>query len=402
MTNAKYFLSFRAQTHRELLAMSHVEEMPDEEFDKDIDELQRQIDDRSSGKSKWEFDPDAWRKMPLFMDEITEKDVLENEQCAGLSAMIYDGVPPEEIAEGRKKVGNQAITRALTPDQVNPQNHARAAIYAYTEGLDAECSDSKLNAQLYANRSMANFLLGNYGRGLKDAQRAVLLDETYGKAYYRGAKCAEKINKFPIARSLIEKGLATGVDDTAKNEFAALLELVKKGEERLNAASRKERLQQRSKAAATNNILKEITSKGIKVSTRPEVSSEQWAQLSSKKPYFDEEGILHCPILFLYDEHSLTDFLQDVPTDCSIADCLEGELMPFPWDSEGRYRTLDQMTAVYIVDDGVAMPQYHEVDLHYTLFEVMRSEKYVMPCLVPCFHIIAKGSEILKRWGIEH
>jgi hypothetical protein len=413
------------------MAQAHEDQPKDQEkggdaaYDEVIDLLQAQIEDRAeerknpgSGKgsakgveelddqglpkkkSNWKFDPDAWRKMPLFMDEITEKDVEENEMCAGLSSMIYEGVPPEEIAEARKKVGNDCITRALDPNQVRASNWARQAIYAYTEGLDQGCKDRKLNAQLYSNRSLANFLLENYGKGLADAQRAILMDETFVKPYYRGAKCAEKIRKYEIAKSLISKGLEITTDATQIAEFNAVAAAVKAGEDGSAAAAKKEKLKQRVEAAGTNNLLKEITSKGIKVVARPEVQSEQWNQLSSKKPFFDAEGVLHVPILFMYDEYNTTDFLQDVPTDCSIADCLESELMPFPFDDRGRYRSVDDLVAVYIVDDGVAMPKYFAADLSWTIFEIFRSQDYVMPNLVPVFHIVPKDSDILVQWGL--
>lgn len=38
----------------------------------------------------------------------------------------------------------------------------RMAIYSYTEGLNQKCQNSELNAQLYNNRSAAQYFLQNY------------------------------------------------------------------------------------------------------------------------------------------------------------------------------------------------------------------------------------------------
>ena len=146
--------------------------------------------------------------------------------------------------------------------------------------------------------------------------------------------------------------------------------------------------------------MRRITSHGIKMWPKCEVSSEQSAQLGGHKPYFDDDNLLHVPILFMYDEYQQTDYMQDVATDVPVIDLID-ELMPFPWDDRGRYKKLDDIVVVYKFDDCVAMPQYFEMDAAWTLLENMRQPTYQMPALLPVLHVVCKTSELLVQWGLR-
>lgn len=382
-----------------------------------VDKAMAEIEEIWSDKNRGSYkitDDEAWKRMPLFMERVTEDDVLNNPDCAALSDIIYKELPPTETAENMKEQGNKALQLALNPDklkamlqekhdlkQYNIENILRNAVHCYTEGIKAQSDNRKLNSQLYSNRSMAHFLLQNYGHGLQDAQRAIILDPDYTKAYYRGAKCAEKIRKYEISRSLIEKGLRTNPTELAEGEFSQLLSLIQLGEKAAAEKLKKEKMKARVDAADSNALVRTLQSRGVRISNFHEVSSEQWAQVGQKKPFFDETDVLHVPILFMYDEYNTTDFLQAVPCDASLAEILTEEgLMPFPWDDKGRYKRFEDMAAVFKIDDHVAMPLYYVADWHWTLFEVLRRKEYQMPGLIVCFHIVPKESDLMRQWGL--
>lgn len=383
-----------------------------------VDKAMKAIEDIWSDKNKGTYkieDEDAWKRMPMFMSEITEEDVATNPMCAALSSIVYDDADPEETAENRKAAGNKSVQLAMDPERLrailkehpeqiktsNIENILRSAVGSYTEGIQARCANRNLNAQLFANRSLAHFLMQNYGHGLEDSQRAIILDPEYTKAYYRGAKCAEKVRRYEIARSLVEKGLRTNPSDAARAEFAALVEVVADGERAVAEKQKRDRLKVRADAADSNALVRQMQNRGIRFSGRLEISTDQFAQLGHKKPYFDESDVLHVPILFMYDEYSTTDFLQDVPTDATLADILTEEgIMPFPWDDRGRYSTFDDIVAVFKIDDGVKMPQYHAVSWTWSLLEVLRRKDYEMPAMLPTFHIVPKASDLVKEWGL--
>ncbi|CAH3165303.1 unnamed protein product, partial [Pocillopora meandrina] len=62
------------------------------------------------------------------------------------------------------------------------QGEANNAINSYTEGLQVNCKDKRLNAKLYSNRATAHFRLANYVECLDDATVAVQLEPTLIKA----------------------------------------------------------------------------------------------------------------------------------------------------------------------------------------------------------------------------
>jgi hypothetical protein len=102
----------------------------------------------------------------------------------------------------------------------------------------------------------------------------------------------------------------------------------------------------------------------------------------------------------MYDEYSQTDYMQDVSCDTSIAELLE-EMMPFPWDDRGRYTCAEDLVVAFRIDDGVSMPRVYEVDPSWQLLETFRRPEYQMPLLLPVFHVVPKGSDVLQQWGLH-
>jgi hypothetical protein len=368
-----------------------------------IAELQAEIEEIWSKQGNYQVDDEAWRTMPLFMESLPEEDQFaDNPDLVALQNIKYEQTDPKEQAEKCKEQGNKMLIMSLNPEQTNQKNFARSAVRFYTEGLGVKCDDRRLTAQMYGNRSMAHFVLENFGHGLEDAQKAIVLDKEYTKAYYRGAKCAERVRKFETARQLVEYGLKTNPppSDVAVKEFHAVIEAVKAGEEAAVTREKKSKMQQRSSAADSSKIARRLQLVGINVGTKAEVSSEQWAQLRQNKPYFDEQNVLHVPLLFLWDEYNQSDFAQDVSCDEHVSDLVE-MMLPCPWDDKGRYQMIEGLVVFYKIDDGVAMPKYYRVDPDWQLFEVLRSPTYVMPTLVPTLHVVPEGSPFLENITFE-
>ncbi|KAK7194735.1 hypothetical protein NESM_000393300 [Novymonas esmeraldas] len=368
-----------------------------------IDQLQGEIDEIWNRRGSYEIDPDAWETMPFFMDKISQADIEKNANCAALASIVYDEVPPDEIAENRKEHGNRALNMALNPAQERRENLARAACYSYTEALQAKGKDVTLSSTIYANRSLAQFIIGNYGHALEDAQRSIILNPDYRKAYYRAAKCALALKKYDMGLQLLSKGrriTSPPMDDAAQSEFADLERQCTQGLERRTSEESKLRRTARSQAAKVSNVARAITSSGIKISPRAEVTSEQMGVYGNPQPYFEEDGLLHVPLLFMYDEYQQTDIMHDVACDTCAAELLD-ELMPFPWDDRGRYKKFDDIIVFYKIDDGVKVPQYYEVNQAWPLLEVFRGDTYEMPQLMPVLHVVCKTSELVDRLKIH-
>ena len=373
------------------------------EQEQHIDQLQSEIDEIWNRRGNYQIDPDAWEDMPFFMEHISEEDIAKNASCAALASIVYDEVPPDEIAENRKEHGNRALNLALNPSQERRENLARAACSSYTEALQAKGKDKKLTSTIYANRSLAQYIIGNYGHALEDAQRSIVLNPDYRKAYYRAAKSALALKKYDIGLQLLDKGRCVTdppMDAATTAEFAELEAQCRSCKEKKSAEDAKLSRTARVQAAKISNVARAITSAGIKRSAKAEVTSEQMGVYGNPQPYFDTDGLLHVPLLFMYDEYQQTDIMHDVACDVCAAELLD-ELMPFPWDDRGRYQKFDDIVVFYKIDDGVKDPEYYELHQGWPLMEVFRCETYAMPQLMPVLHVVCKSSELVERLKIR-
>lgn len=69
------------------------------------------------------------------------------------------------------------------------------AIALYTEAIEKNPN----NAVFYANRSISNLRLENFGYALNDASKAIELDKSYTKAFYRRAAAHMSLGKYKLA-----------------------------------------------------------------------------------------------------------------------------------------------------------------------------------------------------------
>ncbi|XP_078361541.1 tetratricopeptide repeat protein 4-like [Oculina patagonica] len=112
-------------------------------------------------------------------------------------------------AEDFKNQGNDEYRRK---DFIN-------AIHFYTEGIKVSCKGKELNAQLYSNRAIANFKLGNFHDSLNDAKAAIELQPIFLKAIVRGASACVELNQFEEAVTWCDKGLAIDKSNKTLLEF---------------------------------------------------------------------------------------------------------------------------------------------------------------------------------------
>ncbi|CAH0728578.1 unnamed protein product, partial [Brenthis ino] len=104
------------------------------------------------------------------------------------------------------------------------QNYNRA-IELYTEAIEK----NPTNAVYFANRSISNLRLENFGYALNDASKAIDLDKFYTKAYYRRAAAYMSLGKYKLALKDFE--YVTKVrpnDQDAKMKYNECNKIVKK------------------------------------------------------------------------------------------------------------------------------------------------------------------------------
>ncbi|XP_063387751.1 serine/threonine-protein phosphatase 5 [Cydia fagiglandana] len=104
------------------------------------------------------------------------------------------------------------------------QNY-NTAIELYSKAIEKNPN----NAVYFANRSISNLRLENFGYALTDASRAIELDRSYTKAYYRRAAAHMSLGKYKLALKDFE--FVTKVrpnDQDAKMKFNECNKIVKK------------------------------------------------------------------------------------------------------------------------------------------------------------------------------
>ncbi|XP_053614016.1 serine/threonine-protein phosphatase 5 [Plodia interpunctella] len=133
------------------------------------------------------------------------------------NAEITGPVSQEDI-EAAEKLKNEAN------DFFKRQNY-NSAIDLYTQAIEKNPG----NAVFFANRSIANLRLENFGYALTDASKAIELDRGYTKAYYRRAAAYMSLGKYKLALKDFE--YVTKVrpnDQDAKMKYNECNKIVKK------------------------------------------------------------------------------------------------------------------------------------------------------------------------------
>ncbi|XP_014359983.1 serine/threonine-protein phosphatase 5 [Papilio machaon] len=133
------------------------------------------------------------------------------------NAEVTGPVSQEDI-EAAEKLKNEA-------NEFFKKQNYDAAIELYTKAIEKNPN----NAVFFANRSIANLRLENFGYALVDASRAIDLDKNYTKAYYRRAAAHMSLGKYKLALKDFE--FVTKVrpnDQDAKMKYTECNKIVKK------------------------------------------------------------------------------------------------------------------------------------------------------------------------------
>ncbi|PFX30439.1 Tetratricopeptide repeat protein 28 [Stylophora pistillata] len=155
-------------------------------------------------------------------DERPATATQESEATPTISKIDVQNDPLRDKAKVCLKKGNIEYRKGQTNEAMN----------SYTEGLQVNCKDTRLNAKLYSNRAAAHFHLGNYEECLSDATVSVQLEPNSMKAIKKGANACVKLCLYKEARSWLYKGLA--IDENNK----PLLNLLDKTNTELKARKR--------------------------------------------------------------------------------------------------------------------------------------------------------------------
>eukprot|EP00811_Abedinium_folium_P001281 NODE_11170_length_1303_cov_5.836735.p2 GENE.NODE_11170_length_1303_cov_5.836735~~NODE_11170_length_1303_cov_5.836735.p2 ORF type:complete len:307 (-),score=108.62 NODE_11170_length_1303_cov_5.836735:198-1118(-) len=111
-------------------------------------------------------------------------------------------------AEALKLKGNERLKE-------NTKSAARDALECFTQGVECNCADVVLNAQLHANRAHVRILLRQFVEAVDDCRKAIALDPRNVKAYWRAAKASLHLDLCRNAEDFCDQGLAQEPNDAA-------------------------------------------------------------------------------------------------------------------------------------------------------------------------------------------
>ena len=337
--------------------------------------------------------------IPAFMTGTpTQEQIDASPELQAMQALKYEQDDPHEAALAHKDDGNYHFQKKLY----------KSAILAYTEALKCQHDDATLKAVLYTNRAASNYYLGNKRSALNDAVWALKMKPDHMKAILRGANCCFDMEKYDECIEWCDKGLNIDAKESK------LLEMKKKSLQLQKQKSRDERKQQAKIAKETKQrqeLLHAIKIRNVRLQREDKLqpSTDSEADLlfrsgQDAKVYLDAEKILHWPTYFLYPQHNMSDFVEDMNEKDSLLDHLSLMFAPdnLPeWDTTHDYQ-LGNLKVYFEDRENGSLVHVH---LDTQLKTVLSDKRFVVRGGCPAFLVVSKTtqfhSELLQKTPIE-
>jgi tetratricopeptide repeat protein 4 len=335
---------------------------------------------------------------PLFMEASDMPDnPFDDPDLAALADIMEEGTPAER-AENLKHEGNNHFREGK-----KMKRGYYNAITAYTAALDAGSPDPVANAVYLVNRAAANLALKNNGRVIADCKEALKLDPKNTKAYYRGAVAANDLRRSKVALKFARGGLKVDPTNSLLKKQITVAEKRIEAEriaaERQNAETARKRTELQ---AHTAKLMPEFLKRGIKIGM-PQFSTQ--AEYPVQVRIAEEDGLLHWPVMFLYEEHRQSDFIQDVAETDALGDHLEYMFPPSgeapAWDKEGKYvfGSIELYVELGITEPLPLFkkpknpkPRLLRLQLTTPIAKLLSHPDYVIPHF-PAVHVVVKPSK---------
>ncbi|KAG6378430.1 40S ribosomal protein S7 [Boletus reticuloceps] len=231
--------------------------------------------------------------LPLFMKSLPS-DSSDDVAIQALQRLAHDGTP-DEIAQSFKDQGN---------DYFKGRRY-REALGFYTQGLDAQPTDSTLQETLYCNRAACNLELKNYGSVLKDCSKALCINARSSKALYRSAAALLALDRLEEAQDCCDRCLVFDAHNQAVQSLRSRTESVRKAKDRQRQEN-EERLRREREE-------KQLLRIAFKERHLYPTSSPQGTLDNPYSPHFDSDdptrSTLIFPVFFLYPQYATSDVI---------------------------------------------------------------------------------------------
>jgi len=343
-----------------------------------------------------EENDDDWKQLPMFVESLPD----EPSSNVHLNALqsISDECTPAERADAFKDVGNDFYKAG--------KERYNDAIYYYSKALNVKCNDMRLNSAILSNRAACNLELGNYRKVIQDCTVAIEFNKDNMKAYFRAARAFFALNKDKDALNMCDKALLV---DAENKDIKTLREKIDK---RIKDTERREREKiekENAKRQELELLATKLYQRGMKLGSQL-FDMSQYTHSSDRKIEFDSNNVIHFPVVFLYPEYSMSDFIINFEEDHTFGDHLS---MMFPpdnpeyaqWDKNRSY-TIDKIEVYFETNwtkPILSNVPYKETKRwirikHTTTIEaVLKHPDYIIPG-IPIFYIVARGNAFYKTF----
>eukprot|EP00668_Euglena_longa_P040861 GGOE01053784.1.p1 GENE.GGOE01053784.1~~GGOE01053784.1.p1 ORF type:complete len:394 (+),score=95.04 GGOE01053784.1:77-1258(+) len=340
------------------------------------------------------------RECPLFMTDVPTdpSEIEKNPALLAMQNIIHVDQTPQEIAEQFRDRGNEALRMATG---VVGWRTARAL---YTDGLRQEGVSVELRRILFANRAQVELHLGNYGRCINDCVQSIKIQPSV-KAYFRCIKASSALEKWETTLEMCRTALKLPeMTEKERSVIEKHQETAQRGQAKQRAQDAEKRRKEKEGSVPLDRLHSAIRQRGLRTGP-PEIGGEQMATYTGDRQlaYCEEDGELHFPVLFLYDEYGTSDFVRDVSESTCLRDQLEPMFPPkgdrAPWDLKGHY-VLQSLACFFYWDHRQKEGQegYLEVDIDKPLGDTLGRVYIPVPQLILTFHIVPRGSSFAHEW----
>ena len=308
----------------------------------------------------------------------------------GLQQLKFD--PDEntsdELADKYKEDGNYWLKH----------KKYRIAIMNYTEGIKSKPENLELLANLFNNRSAAQFFLQNYRSTIADARAALEHKQDYSKAKMRILKSLMQLKKYEEACTEVQKFL---IEDPTNKELIDIQKIaITKKTEKLRD-ERKTQMMEKKKRQDFQTLVQALVQRKVKFEEvrKGNLSSDLTLEILSPKleplEYFpislDKQGNILYPAIFCYPEFQLTDLQQQLSELLTIQEVLEDMFAPSEDNAPQKYPSHD---AVNIFYENRLAAKVFPVDQQKTIKEIVSESNFRIFSGYLTFYVTPKNSQV--------
>ena len=286
---------------------------------------------------------------PLFMTEMP-KNPEENVHLVELQSLQYDGEPDKIALE----LLDNSIKELESYNNKKDFIDLRESMFDICNAIDYVENDEScdyIKFDLYYQRVQIQIMVKNWGYAVEDLLNAIkfipkmksddkekkLNNGIIDNSYFLLIQCYIELKLFKKAKKIIEDRIKSNeVNDIKKKEYENYYKKIEDIKQKLLNDLEKIEIFKNMENSKKLQLYDDLTLKGIKLKKELNYYIPPGAQVEI---YKDDNNLFHFPILIIYDEFNMTDYIQDFQEDRLIGDILEiifegGKL---PWDKENRY-----------------------------------------------------------------